>query len=436
MNLGTLLSAIFFYVSIVSVLILPTQSEFYFAFTLYSLAFGSFVLFLKSLDSKRLWMGVLLGFLVRFTLLFFFPNLSDDIYRFYWDGLLWHDGINPLMDTPTQLMKGNLLESDIYDKLYLQLNSKDYFTVYPPICQFFFWAAANFSNILNASIFIKCIFLLADICTYFGLVKLLNHFKISSKFALIYFLNPLIITEFVGNLHFESLMICALIWCLYFLAQGKSAIGGLFYGIAILVKLIPLMFGPILLAYTYKRKNWKSFFSVAGLMFLMGFSIQFYGVEVSHFASSLDLYFRSFEFNASVYYGLRQLGQWFSGYNQISILGPFLGVVTLGLILKISIDYADTIRDVVKGMSIIIFLYLIFATTVHPWYISTFLVLAVFNKRFLLGAIVWSYLVFLSYSAYDTVITQEHLWALVLEYGLVFLILKMGISSNNLISSE
>lgn len=424
MNLGTILSAIFFYVFIVSVLFFPSQSEFYFTFTLYSIAFGSFILFFKKLDVNKIWIGLGLGIAIRLSLLFIFPNLSDDIYRFYWDGLLWHDGINPLLETPSQLIKGDVLVSETYQEIYSSLNSKDYFTVYPPICQLFFWISAFFPNIFYASIFFKVLILASDLLAYMGLSKLLKHFNLSPKYALLYFLNPLIIIEFVGNLHFESLMVCALIWSLYFLAKNRNVAGGLFYGIAVLVKLIPLMFGPIILYYTIKKGTWISFFGIAGLVCLLGFGVQFYGVDIQHFASSLDLYFRSFEFNASLYYVLRQFGQWLTGYNQIQILGPLLGIVTLGIILRISRDNSEEISDVIKGMGYIILTYLIFATTVHPWYISTFLMLALFNQRLLFGALVWTYLVVLSYSAYDTVVTQEHAWALILEYGIVLLILR------------
>ena len=38
----------------------------------------------------------------RLLILFSFPLLSDDIYRFIWDGSLLHHGINPFSLTPSQ----------------------------------------------------------------------------------------------------------------------------------------------------------------------------------------------------------------------------------------------------------------------------------------------------------------------------------------------
>ena len=58
--------------------------------------------------------------------------------------------------------------------------------------------------------------------------------------------------------------------------------------------------------------------------------------------------------------------------------------------------------------------YFLLATTVHPWYIATPLLLSVFTKyRF---PIVWSAVIMLSYSAYQKDITEENLWLVTLEY--------------------
>lgn len=61
--------------------------------------------------------------------------------------------------------------------------------------------------------------------------------------------------------------------------------------------------------------------------------------------------------------------------------------------------------------------YFFLSTTVHPWYIATPLILSIFTRyRF---AILWSFLVYLSYYAYGNEQFQENLWLVAAEYLLV-----------------
>jgi hypothetical protein len=65
------------------------------------------------------------------------------------------------------------------------------------------------------------------------------------------------------------------------------------------------------------------------------------------------------------------------------------------------------------GVSVYSFL----STTVHPWYIATPLLLSVFTRyRF---AIIWSFMVILSYFAYNDAVFRENLWLVALEYIVV-----------------
>ena len=57
--------------------------------------------------SKKLSLNEILffGISFRLVLLFAYPWLSDDFYRFIWDGLVIGENINPYEYTPSELMK-------------------------------------------------------------------------------------------------------------------------------------------------------------------------------------------------------------------------------------------------------------------------------------------------------------------------------------------
>ena len=58
------------------------------------------------------------------------------------------------------------------------------------------------------------------------------------------------------------------------------------------------------------------------------------------------------------------------------------------------------------------------ATTVHPWYLATPLILCVFTKyKF---PIVWSLVIILTYQAYANNPWQENLWFVFIEYLIMY----------------
>src|SRR5579884_948487 len=77
----------------------------------------------------------------RAVLLFALPNLSDDFYRFIWDGRLLAHGVNPFSHLPSYYASQNNTDISIFGlsrELFDKLNSPNYFTIYPPVCQYIF----------------------------------------------------------------------------------------------------------------------------------------------------------------------------------------------------------------------------------------------------------------------------------------------------------
>ena len=72
-------------------------------FTLYIGLFGlTYVLIQYVGGQQRFALG--LGVIFRFIFLFAIPNLSQDFYRFIWDGFVVLEGSNPYLFTPEQYL--------------------------------------------------------------------------------------------------------------------------------------------------------------------------------------------------------------------------------------------------------------------------------------------------------------------------------------------
>jgi hypothetical protein len=383
---------------------------------LFALLFaGYFCLFRSRISIKN---GLVLALFFRVLLLFSTPALSDDYFRFLWDGRLLTAGENPFLHVPQHYAENNFQGLEGLDQeLFAGLNSPAYFSVYPPVCQFFF-AVTGFAapgNLLAGIMLLRLAIILAELAGFWLFIKLLSSYNLPARNVLWYALNPLVIMELSDNLHFEALVITFTLAAFYFLTQNRYRFSAIMLGLAVCTKLIPLLLLPFLVKRLGLKKAFL-YFLITGLTCLVLF-LPFVTPElITHFGSSLNLYFQKFEFNASVYYILRWLGFYFYGYNQIAILGILLSAATfLGILLlafrEKNVLPANLPLRFLQALTI----YYLLATIVHPWYITTLVAMAVIsNRRY---PLVWSGLAVLSYAAYQTSSYSENPWLIFLEYA-------------------
>ncbi|NJN42751.1 MAG: hypothetical protein HC811_11495 [Flammeovirgaceae bacterium] len=363
---------------------------------------------------------IIAAFAFRFCFLFSEPQLSDDYFRYIWDGRMWANGLNAFSKIPSEVVTMGIPGLD--QDLFSSLNSKDYITVYPILAQSVFWLAAIISpdSLLGSVVIIRGLVLLAEVGSLFLIQSLLQSFNIKKSNIFIYALNPLVVLELVGNLHFEVFVIFFLLLSIYFINRMKLTTAAVSFGVAVAAKLLPLILLPSLL----QPLGWKGairFYvtvSITVATLLVG---MLYGELVEGITSSIQLYFQKFEFNASVYYLVREYGFYTKGFNIIQTTGWKLGLAGGLLILVVSFwkkrNDSNTLIGWLQTMLWVYGIYFLFATTVHPWYIIPMVALCVFTSyRFIL---LWSYLIFLTYTGYSESGFHENLWIVAFEYVVV-----------------
>lgn len=399
-------------------------------FGLYTLSFLSFVHLYKndSITEKNLFT---LGILFRVIFLFGIPFWSQDFYRFIWDGNLVVNGLNPYLNTPNQIIGSTTINNAQELLTKMGTLSASHYSNYPPINQLFF-AISSFVG--NNSIFVtafvlKLIILFSDIGIYHFGKKILTLLNQNPKKIFLYFLNPLIIIELTGNLHFEGVMLCCFAVGLYLFLKEKWMLAAVFVALSIATKLLPLL----LLPFFYQKLGFKKsvYFYTIVLLLSIGTFIPFLSPElISNYTDTIGLWFTNFEFNASIYYVVREIGFYIKGYNIIGIVGKISPIITILIILFFSLFKTNKkSSDLVTHALIALSLYFFISTTVHPWYIVNLVFLTVFTRyKF---PIVWSFLVVLSYFAYSQIPFKENYVILILEYSIVFGILIFELFMNN-----
>ena len=420
--------------------------------TLYSALFFLFYKLVQRFKSNIAFLTYLaFGFRAIFILAI--PNLSQDFYRFIWDGRIILEGINPYLFTVEHYI--NQGKFPVAEALELRAGMGDlnasHYTNYPPINQLCFIIAGLFASksILGSVVVLRLLIIAADFGTlHFG-KKLLEKLKLPAHNIFWYILNPFIIIELTGNLHFEGVMIFFLVWSLYLLYIGKWQFAAIVLALSISVKLIPLIFLPLFFQWFVKRNvistgfNDEKFHNSKTLKWIPAFSgmtrlIAFYSIVIittillflpfyssefiNNYSQTVALWFQNFEFNGSLYYLAREVGYLFRGYNEIAIIGTVTPIIVILFVLIITFFRKNsTPIALITGMLLVLSFYYFTTTTVHPWYVATLLILSVFTKyKF---PLVWSFVIILSYLAYinlNKADKSENLWVIALEYLIVY----------------
>ena len=396
------------------------RTQFWQLLFLVSSCFGLYVFLCRQPLDFRTGLGIAIFLRLIFT--WAIPVLSDDYFRFFWDGTLWLQGENPFLQLPSYYLEKGHRVNGLTQTLYHKLNSPHYYSVYPPACQYLFALVKMLAgaNIYQYCVLLRLFIIAAEAGSLLVLRRILQQLDLPEKQLWYYGLNPLVILELTGNLHFEAFLIFFLLISLYYLLQSRTTLAAVTFSIAITVKLLPLVFLPPLL----KFLGWKRFIVftglVAGVVFLSFLPFMSLAL-IQHLGESINLYFQKFEFNASIYYLLRWLGYLVSGYNLIAFIAPLLGTIVFFTIIYLTAKFRKEDYNLIRVFLLSLSVYFLLATVVHPWYLT--ILVALTSLTYFKYPLVWSFAAVLSYSAYQTATYEENLYLIALEYILVFTML-------------
>jgi SAM-dependent methyltransferase len=295
------------------------------------------------------------------------PTLSDDSYRYGWDGMLVLEGQNPYEYVPADSALARYQDHPTY----AGMNSRDFYSVYPPASQLVFAAASWLSKSSHPAsfFFYKAILVLLEL-----LALLLMSRMVPRGLLMLFAWSPVVILAGAGQAHSDALLALPLVAAVLLARKGRWGGAGGLLAVSAMVKVWPALAAPMLL-----RRRWPV---IVGALVGLAVSAPFLAsYVVPNVRQSLDLYVRYFEFNAGLYYAVKKLLLLVTGDDWSKQLGPALRQAYLLVVLLLWVLAWRRKWTIESLLFAIVAWYLIASTTVHPWYFYPVLLLAALRGR-------------------------------------------------------
>lgn len=287
---------------------------------------------------------VILGATVVFRLFFLplSPTLSEDVYRYQWEGRIVRAHLNPYAVYPSLPAL-----SWAQDPRHPIETGKTTPTLYPPV------AEVAFSWVRTIAGY-KRLFTALDLATVALLLFILSAANRPLQHVLIYAWNPAVLIAFSVSGHNDSLAILTLLVAIYFLiigGRGLLSIG--FLAISALSKLFPLFLLPAFL----RRFRW-AYAAIFGGFILLGY-LPFVGAG-GHLFRGLSDFTANWEGNDSLFRLFLAAG---NSIRQAQLVAGMLLLLLMAYALKARMDVFRVALVTLAGL-------LFLSSNAFPWYFT------------------------------------------------------------------
>ena len=327
----------------------------------------------KKGSPRSLWWWAVL---VRVVSMFIAPTLSDDVFRYTWEGFLITEGGNPYWVSP--------LESSLEHWSKSLINHQELTTIYPPLTQMIFALLSIFFDHVMAWKFLA-------VCCDLGILWVLFRQQGPSRWVWLYALHPLPILESASSAHMETWAIFPLIASMMFpsVRSWLLWLGGM-------IKLLPFVLLP------GQIRSWKLMFVQIALLILSLAVFSLWGIPIG-----AQQYAEHWSFHASIFALLDTLVEY-----------PRLWTIGIG---GLSISYVFwRVRPFSKQVFWLVGSFILLSPTVHPWYLLWVFPVAVWHRSLAWVALCCAYpLWYVALATWDsqTQSWDPPLWPQIVSYG-------------------
>ncbi|MFH0725743.1 MAG: glycosyltransferase 87 family protein [Pseudomonadota bacterium] len=319
----------------------------------------------------------------RLLFVFHPVSLSDDIFRYLFDGRQLLFGVNPYTLSPVDAARFNVSLVALAEKV----NHPELVTIYPPAAQLLFAAGALSGSVTGMKLFLIGL----DLFLILLILRLLSALDLPPWRAIFYAWHPLSVIEIAASGHIDGagifFVFLALCACFPRPRGGKDFLngpadsdftgnrvflpftGGVVFSIAVLVKLLPVVFLPGYLRLSRGHGRW---------LFLLGFVIGClllilpFLPDIRNSFATLQRYGATWEFSGFLFRSLRNLFS--SGKVARVMLGVLFVLVVgwchgrAGVGRNTTSTSSEMLLEVLKTGYFISLCFLLLTPTLHPWY--------------------------------------------------------------------
>ena len=337
----------------------------------YLLAFAGFLIALWWNERRRVplvWLWAI-PIAFRLVLLTTSPTLSDDVYRYLWDGNVTSAGINPYeyaLDAP---------ELDGVHVAARELaNNPSLGTPYLPTAQAAF--AGSFRLAPSSPLTLQIIMVGFDLAAAGIIVALLKMAVLPRRRVMLYLWNPLVVVEVAHGAHLDALMIFLALLAVYLSLLRPEPrwrwCAPVVLALATLTKPLPLLLLPVLWPRWRGRQRLVYAGTIAAVLIPFGWTAGWglTGDSRTGVFGSARVY-SGWAFNSGIYH-------WLEGWlDRIAVTSPSVVarlVVAASMAAVLAMVWARS-RDLLapraalRLMSLPLMAYALLSPTVHPWYL-------------------------------------------------------------------
>jgi hypothetical protein len=321
----------------------------------------------------------------RITVWPLYPALSDDPYRYRWEGKLQAAGGDVYQTRPADSRWAS-----IRDATFPKVGSKDFKGAYGPLLELLQRFTYQILQRFTADPFVQVFWFklpgaLFDLGIIGALILLLREHKLPENLVLIYAWSPLPLVEFWATGHNDSVAIFFVMIALLMAARTRWIWSFIWLSLAVAAKIWPvLLFPAFILSPAGGKPRWYQW--LAGLPVLGLFAAPYLG-NITENAQFLTGFVGGWRNNDSLFGAIL----WYAGGDLYQAK-----YTAVAIIATITIGIALFVRTLEKAALWSMVAMLLISANCHPWYLTWFAPLLVFYPS--VPLLLWSALMPLSYS--------------------------------------
>jgi len=300
-----------------------------------------------------LWLILFGAIVFRLTLFPLAPTLSDDIYRYRWDGRVQEASLNPYAVKPSDPLLAHLS-----DPQGPAIPGRDIPSLYPPLLELTYRFTYRY---LSGPVAFKLPFLLADLLIVGMLAVWIRSTGGRNSTLALYAWNPLVVVELAASGHNDALATAAVFAASLLIIRGRGTLSTLLLAAGALFKVFPVVLFPFWLrrgGWPRSAWSWINLLAAAALAAVCAWPFR---SACARITETLAYYESRYQHNNASLYALLA---WFSGSTDIAA-GIGVGIVA-GLSLWVAVRRPDTM----KAASLLFGAILLLTPNAFSWYFT------------------------------------------------------------------